>query len=52
MKQVIITIIMLAIALALVIGVIVPLLSHGAETGNLAVTKGYGALPHIENILN
>ncbi|EGD47783.1 hypothetical protein Cpap_2186 [Ruminiclostridium papyrosolvens DSM 2782] len=52
MKQVIITIIMLAIALALVIGVIIPLLRHGAKTGNLAVTKGYGALPRIENILN
>ncbi|AEY64403.1 hypothetical protein [Clostridium sp. BNL1100] len=52
MKQVIITIIMMAIALALVIGAVVPLIRHGAETGNLAVTKGYSVLPHIENILN
>ncbi len=52
MKQVIITIIMLAIALALVIGVIVPLIRHGAESGNLAVTNGYSALPRIESILN
>ncbi|WP_173585579.1 hypothetical protein [Ruminiclostridium josui] len=52
MKQVIITIIMLAIALALVIGVIVPLISHGAEMGSHTVNKGYSALPHIESILN
>ncbi len=52
MKQVIITIVMLAIALALVIGVVVPLMRHGAGTGSTAVTRGQDVLPRLENILN
>ncbi len=52
MKQVIITIVMLAIALALVIGVVVPLMRHGAGTGSIAVTRGQDVLPRLENILN
>ncbi len=51
MKQIVITIAMLALALALVIGVIIPLLQHGRETGNSAVIKGQAALPKIEQIL-
>ncbi|HEX2925918.1 MAG TPA: hypothetical protein VHP38_06625 [Ruminiclostridium sp.] len=51
MKQIIISIAMLAIALALVIGVVVPLMEHGAETGNRSVTEGYNASPRLEDIL-
>lgn len=51
MKQIIITIAMLAIALALVIGVIVPFLEHGADTGRAAVTRGDAAMPRLEQIL-
>lgn len=52
MKQVIITITMLAIALALIIGVVVPLMGHGDRTGNIAVTRGHDVLTRLENILN
>lgn len=51
MKQIIITIAMLAIALALVIGVIIPILEHGAETGNSAAAGAKTAVPRIEQIL-
>jgi hypothetical protein len=51
MKQIVITVALLAIALALVIGVIIPLFQHGAETGNNAVAKGSSAIPRIEQIL-
>ncbi len=51
MKQVIITIIMLAVALALVIRVVVPLMKHGAGMGSSAVSGGQDVLPRLENIL-
>lgn len=51
MKQIILTITMLAIALALVIGVIIPLLEHGADTGKTAVIGGQTILPRIEQLL-
>ncbi len=51
MKQILITIAMLSIALALVIGVIVPLLTHGGETGNDAVLKGEAAITRIGQVL-
>lgn len=51
MKQIIMAISMLAIAMALVIGVVVPLMRHGAETGDSAVTKGHNAIPRLEQIL-
>ena len=50
MKQILITIAMLSIALALVIGVIAPLLTHGAETGNDAVLKGESAVIRIGQV--
>lgn len=51
MKQILITIIMLAIALALIIGVIVPIFAHGAETGTNSVAKGRTVITRIEQIL-
>jgi len=51
MKQVLITITMLAIALALVIGVIVPIFKHSAETGNATVLKGEATLTRIAQVL-
>lgn len=47
MKQIIITITMLAIALALIIGVVVPIFKHGYNTGNTAIFKGQVAIPRI-----
>lgn len=51
MKQIIITIAMLSIALALVIGVIVPLLTHGGETGDSAILKGEATITKIGQVL-
>ncbi len=51
MKQIIITITLLSIALALIIGVIVPIFEHGAETGSAAVTKGEATITRIEQVL-
>jgi hypothetical protein len=51
MKQILITIAMLSIALALVIGVMVPLLTHGAETGDDAVLKGDAVITRIGHVL-
>ncbi len=51
MKQVIITISMLAIALALVISNIIPVMKHGAKTGESAVSVGRTAEVRIGEIL-
>lgn len=51
MKQILITIIMLSTALALIIGVIVPIMKHGGETGEMAVLKGEAAASRIGGIL-
>jgi len=51
MKQILITITMLAIALALVIGVIVPIFKHGAKTGDAAVLKGEATMARIGQVL-
>jgi hypothetical protein len=51
MKQIVIAICMLAIALALVIGTVIPIFSHGAVSCRNAVTQGRTALPLIEQVL-
>jgi len=51
MKQILITITMLSIALALVIGIIVPIIKHGGETGNTAVLKGETVITRIGQVL-
>ena len=51
MKQVIITISMLAIALALVISSIIPVMTRGAGTGKTAVSEGRTAAVKIVEIL-
>jgi hypothetical protein len=51
MKQIIITIIMLSIALVLIIGVIIPIFEHGAYTGNTAVLKGQAAITKIGRVI-
>jgi hypothetical protein len=51
MKQILITISMLAIALALVIGVIVPIFKHGAKTGDTAVLKAEATITRIGQVL-
>ncbi len=51
MKQIILSIAMLAIALALVIGVIVPFYEHGAEQGDKASEQGRLVLTRLGNIL-
>lgn len=51
MKQVIITISMLAIALALVISSIIPVMKHGAGTGETAVSEGQAVAVKIGEIL-
>ncbi len=50
-KQIILSIAMLAIALALVIGVIVPFCEHGAEQGDKASEQGRLVLTRLGNIL-
>jgi hypothetical protein len=50
-KQIIITITLLAIALALIIGVISPLLEHGADTGGKAVSQGRMVISKVDDIL-
>ncbi|WP_154669464.1 hypothetical protein [Ruminiclostridium cellobioparum] len=39
-KQIIVSIVLLAIALALIIGVIIPLFEHGTAAGQKAVLQG------------
>ncbi|MHB8062597.1 MAG: hypothetical protein ACYDG2_08190 [Ruminiclostridium sp.] len=51
MKQILITITMLAIALALIIGVIVPIFKHGAEMGDTAVSRGESIIARIGQVL-
>jgi hypothetical protein len=51
MKQILITVIMLSTALALVIGIIVPIMKHGEETGKTAVLKGEAAVSRMSGIL-
>lgn len=51
MKQIIITISLLAIALVLIIGVVIPLLEHGAETGHQAVTRAQASITAIGRII-
>lgn len=51
MKQLLITITMLSIALALIIGIIVPIVKHGGETGNTAVSKGKAEITRIGQVL-
>lgn len=51
MKQIVITIIMLSIALALIIGVIIPIFGHGANTGNTATLKGQAAITKIGQVI-
>jgi flagellar basal body-associated protein FliL len=51
MKQIIISIAILAVALALVIGVIVPIFAHGSETGSNAVFKGTTVQTGLEAII-
>ncbi|HEY5586475.1 MAG TPA: hypothetical protein VIK78_18535 [Ruminiclostridium sp.] len=51
MKQILITIMMLAIALALVIGVVVPIFKHGASTGDNAILKGQSTMTRIGQVL-
>lgn len=51
MKQIIITITMLAIALALIIGVIIPIFEHGAETGGTAVSQGRTTITRLGQVL-
>ncbi len=51
MKQIVITILMLSIALALIIGVIIPIFGHGANTGNIAVLKGQAAVTRIGQVI-
>lgn len=50
-KQIILSIAMLAIALALVIGIIVPFYEHGAEQGDKASEQGRIVLTRLGNIL-
>lgn len=51
MKQIILSIAMLAIALAIVSGVIVPLFEHGAEEGERAGEQGGVVYSRLSNIL-
>jgi hypothetical protein len=51
MKQIIITISMLAIALALITGVIIPLSEHCRETGANAVVQGHASITGIGQLL-
>jgi len=51
MKHILITIIMLAIALALVIGVVVPIFQHGEKTGAVAVLKGEATMTRVGQVL-
>jgi len=50
-KQIILSIAMLAIALAIVSGVIVPLFEHGAEEGERAGEQGGVVYSRLSNIL-
>lgn len=50
MKQIIISIAMLAVALALVVAVIIPLLEHGAAAGDTAVSAGRIILPEVKGL--
>lgn len=52
MKQIILSVAILAIALALVIGVIVPFCEHGAEQGDKASEQGRLVLTRIDNIFD
>jgi len=51
MKQIIITITILAIAIALVIGVVVPIFKHSSDTGNDAVLKAQATITRIGGVL-
>ncbi|PYG89138.1 hypothetical protein LY28_00961 [Ruminiclostridium sufflavum DSM 19573] len=51
MKQIIITVIMLAIALILIIGVIVPIFEHAGNAGYTAVFRGGTVISRISQIL-
>ena len=51
MKQIVITIIMLSIALALIIGVIIPIFGRCANTGNTAVLKGQAAITRVGQVI-
>ncbi len=50
MKQIIISIAMLAIALALIAGAVIPLMEHGTDTGGSAVSEGRAALPAVQGL--
>ncbi len=51
MKQIILTIGLLAIGLALIMSVVIPLLEHGSDTGNAAVTNGRANIQKVGQIL-
>ncbi len=51
MKQIILTVMLLAIALALILSVVIPLFQHGSDTGNNAVTNGRANIQKVGQIL-
>lgn len=51
-KQIMLSIILLAVALALVIGVIIPLFEHGADTGDKANTQGRLVIERVGAVFN
>ncbi len=50
-KQILLSVILLAVAFALIIGVVIPLLEHGAGTGNEAIIQGRIVLSKVGNLL-
>lgn len=50
-KQIIISIALLAIALALIIGVIIPLFEHGTTAGQKAVLRGEAVITRIDAVI-
>lgn len=50
-KQIIISIVLLAIALALITGVIIPLFEHGTATGRKAVLQGETVIARIAEVI-
>ena len=52
MKQIIISIALFALALALVIGVILPLTGHGKTMGESACERGEAASIRLESIIS
>lgn len=52
MKQIIIAISMLAIGLALIIGVVIPIFECGESTGDSAVLKGHAVITRVGQLMN